>query len=278
MKPQPGGGQVKPQPPHGRPGDTLDRTPDKQGFTCPPAPAAGFHLSSAPASGFHLPSCAPCRVSPALLRPLPGFTCPPAPASGFDLPSCAPFLGFTCSPAPPPPGFTCPPAPPLPGFTCPPAPPFLRFTCPPVPALLCPLCGLHLPSRGLPRPDFGFHLLSRGRAPFLGFTCPPEQLTKPETLPLLEDAERKDEHDANLTTRRGPGVPGGGVGAGHSRVTGRGQRKALLTPTDYTWLPLQDLAASEPLACQPSTPNPEASVAPASLPPCAGLCVLSGLS
>ena len=59
-----------------------------------------------------------------------------------------------------------------------------------------------------PGPDFGFHLLSRGRAPFLGFTCPPEQLTKPETLPLLEDAERKDEHDANLTTRRGPGEGG----------------------------------------------------------------------
>ena len=195
------------------------------GFTCPPAPPAGFHLPSctpflgftcppAPPAGFHLPCC---------------VTCPPAPPAGFHLPSCAPFLGFTCPPA----GFHLPScAPYLPsgapilGFTCPPAPPFLGFTCFPVPpswispALPWPPSWV---SPALPRP------------PLPGFTCPPapwshdyvtitqhhKDSPRPETLPLVEDVERQDEHDVEPDHTKWPGGPGRGWGAGHSRVTGR---------------------------------------------------------
>ena len=200
-----------------------------------------------PLAGFHLPSCAPflgftCppapaprfRVSPALLRPLPGFTCPPVPPAGFHLPSCA--LGFTCPPAPPAgfhlpscapfPGFHLPSGAPISGFTCPPAPPFLGFTCFPVPpswispALPWPPSWV---SPALPRP------------PLPGFTCPPapwshdyvtitqhhKDSPRPETLPLVEDVERQDEHDVEPDHTKWPGGPGRGWGAGHSRVTGR---------------------------------------------------------
>ena len=48
---------------------------------------------------------------------------------------------------------------------------------------------------------------------------------KPFTPPLLEDVEEAEDHDVHLVAGEGPGVPGRGWGAGHSRVTaGRGGR------------------------------------------------------
>ena len=143
--------------------------------TCPPGPDFGFHLPSC--------ACAPCQVSPALLRPrrvspvllrplprftcsaappFPRFTCPAAPPfSGFHLPSCAPPCRVSPALLRPLPGFTCRPAPA--GFdllSCAPAA-FHLLCCASLPAFHLPCCApLFRVSPALLRPPAGFHLPS----------------------------------------------------------------------------------------------------------------------
>ena len=81
-----------------------------------------------------------------------------------------------------------------------------------------------------------FHLPSRSPpsrvSPALPRLGPSHNITKspkPETLPLVEDVEREDEHDVEPDHTKGP--RGSGRGVGHSRVTaGRGGRAAQGTP------------------------------------------------
>ena len=182
-------------------------------------PPPGFHLPScalpscAP-SGFHLPSCAPLLPSCA---PLLGFTCPPSPPARFHLPSCPPSW---VSPAllRPRAGFHLP--------SC--APP-----CCVSPALLRPLPGFHL----LLRPPPGFHLPSRSPpsrvSPALPRLGPSHNITKtalnPKPCLWSKMSNEKTNTMSNLTTRRGPGGPGGGWGTLELQRGGEeGQHRALL--------------------------------------------------
>ena len=150
-----------------------------------------------------MPSCAP----------LLGFTCPPArftcftaPYPGFHLPSCAPLLGFTCPPGPPA-GFHLPSCAPLPGFHL----------------VLRPPPGFHLPSRSPP---------SRV-SPALPRLGPSHNITKtalnPKPCLWSKMSNEKTNTMSNLTTRRGPGGPGGGWGTLELQRGGEeGQHRALL--------------------------------------------------
>ena len=220
----PPGPQVKP--PTAAPGRAALLRPPP-GFTCPPAPPSWVSPALLrPPPGFHLPSCAPSGFHlPALLRPPPGFHLPSCAAPpGFHLPSWPPCW---VSPAL---------LPPLLGFTCPPAPPC--WVSPPPccvsPALLRPLPGFHLPFRG---PPPGFHLPSRSPpsrvSPALPRLGPSHNITKtalnPKPCLWSKMSNEKTNTMSNLTTRRGPGGPGGGWGTLELQRGGEeGQHRALL--------------------------------------------------